>query len=318
MTMGIYKIENLINGKVYVGSSVDVEKRRYHHFYEMKKGIHKNEYLQRVFDKYGESIFEFFVLEEVGNTDILLEREDFWINSFRANDREFGYNIRKFAENNLGFRHSEESKRKMSESQKGEKSVWWGRTHTEETKLKIGDAQRGEKNHSWGKSPSIETRQKISKANKGRIPSEESRKRMSIAQKGRTVSDEHRRKISKSRIGRFAGENSCWYGKRLSLESKKKMSEAKKGEKCVWWEKKHSEETKLKMGRSQVGKRSRGKNKFIGVAPKNKKFQARISYLNKDVYLGVFFTEEDAARAYNEAARELHGLDYDINKITGE
>jgi hypothetical protein len=60
--------------------------------------------------------------------------------------------------NRLGTTHSEESRRKMSEVRKGNTN-WLGKTHSEETKRKMSEAH---------KNPSEETRRKISEANKGR------------------------------------------------------------------------------------------------------------------------------------------------------
>ena len=42
-------------------------------------------------------------------------------------------------------KHSEESKRKMSEWQKGKKAFWYGKHHSEETKRKISEAKKGKK-----------------------------------------------------------------------------------------------------------------------------------------------------------------------------
>lgn len=47
MKCGIYKIINLINGKVYIGQTINYTKRKSRHFLLLKKGIHHNEYLYR-------------------------------------------------------------------------------------------------------------------------------------------------------------------------------------------------------------------------------------------------------------------------------
>lgn len=56
---GIYHITNTTNGEFYVGSSVDFRARFRKHKFELRKGIHKNEYLQRAWNKYGEENFSF-------------------------------------------------------------------------------------------------------------------------------------------------------------------------------------------------------------------------------------------------------------------
>ena len=50
---GVYQIKNLINGKLYIGSSIDVDKRLKSHFSALDKGCHNNAYLQNAWNKYG-------------------------------------------------------------------------------------------------------------------------------------------------------------------------------------------------------------------------------------------------------------------------
>ena len=57
---GIYKIENRVNHKIYIGQSVDIYTRWYNHKHSLRNGIHYNKHLQKSWDKYGEENFEFF------------------------------------------------------------------------------------------------------------------------------------------------------------------------------------------------------------------------------------------------------------------
>ena len=59
---GIYKITNTVNGKIYIGSAVDLSRRKRDHFWSLRKGTHCNAYLQKSFNKYGENNFSFEVL----------------------------------------------------------------------------------------------------------------------------------------------------------------------------------------------------------------------------------------------------------------
>lgn len=59
---GVYMIRNKINGKRYIGSSVDLHQRRMVHFGSLRKGCHANIHLQRAFIKHGETAFEFHIL----------------------------------------------------------------------------------------------------------------------------------------------------------------------------------------------------------------------------------------------------------------
>ena len=73
--MGVYKILNTVDNKFYIGSSINIQKRFKGHTSALNKGIHNNQYLQRAWNKYGESSFAFIVLEEVFDIGNLRDRE---------------------------------------------------------------------------------------------------------------------------------------------------------------------------------------------------------------------------------------------------
>lgn len=93
-TIGIYKIQNKIDQKVYIGSSINLEYRKTKHFWMLRKGIHDNEYLQNSFNKNG---FDSFIFEVIENCEkeLLIERENFYIEKFKSNHSNFGYNLAK-------------------------------------------------------------------------------------------------------------------------------------------------------------------------------------------------------------------------------
>lgn len=66
---GIYKIENILNGDFYVGSSIDVYKRYYQHRTLLKRNKHWSTHLQNSWNKYGADNFVFTVLE-YSNLDV--------------------------------------------------------------------------------------------------------------------------------------------------------------------------------------------------------------------------------------------------------
>ena len=91
--VGIYKIENLTNGKIYIGQSIDIYERWNQHKYKAfnpnERGY--NSIIYEAFRKYGVENFSFSVLEET-SIEMLDERERFWItelDSLAPN----GYNI---------------------------------------------------------------------------------------------------------------------------------------------------------------------------------------------------------------------------------
>jgi group I intron endonuclease len=63
MGCGIYKILNIKNNKVYVGSSINLSNREYKHFWMLTNNSHDNLYLQNSFNKFGKDFFKFEVLE---------------------------------------------------------------------------------------------------------------------------------------------------------------------------------------------------------------------------------------------------------------
>lgn len=111
---GIYKIICLVNNKVYIGSSIDTKVRIRKHKESLRRKKHENNYLQNTYNKYGLDLFSYEVIEEVDDKVLLLEREQFWINAFKSNIRENGFNLKPNASSMLGFKKTEESKLKIS------------------------------------------------------------------------------------------------------------------------------------------------------------------------------------------------------------
>jgi group I intron endonuclease len=112
----------------------------------LTRNIHPNNYLQHAWKKYGERKFIFWILEEIKNFEMLITREQFYLDLFQ--DFPFGlYNLCPTAGSLLGFKFSGESKRKVSEAQKGRTSAMKGRKHSEESIKKMSEAMMGNKNH---------------------------------------------------------------------------------------------------------------------------------------------------------------------------
>ena len=85
---GVYKITNIINGKIYVGSSKDIEDRWWHHKYELNSRIHKNTHLQNAWNKYKEHNFIFEIIEEC-SPQIQFEREQYYLDTLNPFDNNF-------------------------------------------------------------------------------------------------------------------------------------------------------------------------------------------------------------------------------------
>jgi len=114
MNSGIYVIKNKNNGKLYVGSSCNLKNRFSQHLNLLQSNKH-NAKLQNSFNKHGEKLFSFEVIEYVEGKQLLIEREQYWINTLDT--FKLGYNMSPTAGSTKGFRghkHSRESKLKMS------------------------------------------------------------------------------------------------------------------------------------------------------------------------------------------------------------
>lgn len=111
MTCGIYQIVNKVNGKRYVGSSVDIERRWGEHLRMLRGDRHVNAKLQSSFNLHGESIFCFDIVERC-DPDQLVDREQFHI------DEKSEYNIAPVAQSTLGYKQTDETKEKLSLARK--------------------------------------------------------------------------------------------------------------------------------------------------------------------------------------------------------
>lgn len=80
MSSGIYKIENIANNKVYVGSSNNIETRWQKHRALLRHNKHQNSHLQGAWNKYGENSFIFSIVE-LCPVNSLLSREQYFINT---------------------------------------------------------------------------------------------------------------------------------------------------------------------------------------------------------------------------------------------
>lgn len=124
---GIYCIKNLVNNKMYIGQSDNIERRWRAHRNELAGHRHRNVHLQRAVDKYGIDNFDFSVLE-LCDVSELNDREMFYIS--RYNTFFTGYNLTLGGDGVRGVIVSEETKRRMSRSHadiSGEKNPMYGK-----------------------------------------------------------------------------------------------------------------------------------------------------------------------------------------------
>lgn len=157
---GVYRIRNLINSKIYIGSAAcqdGFRGRWYRHRRRLSTKSHANPKLQNAWNKHGADAFVFEVLLYCSPQDCLIY-EQTALDYYKPE-----YNICLVADSTLGRKHTTEAKCKMSEWQKGERGYWYGKRLSEETRRKISHSNKGkvfsqEHREKIGRSSSIRNR----------------------------------------------------------------------------------------------------------------------------------------------------------------
>ena len=191
--MIVYKITNLINNKVYIGQTVQKPYRRWKRHKQNCRLTNLTYPLYNSMRKHGIENFTFDVILECETLEELNKMEKLAIINFDSTNPEKGYNI-SLGGNNKG-KHSEETKRKISQSQVGSKNHMFGRKGSlsplfgkklsEERKLLMSIYRKGKPSPNKGKKLNQETKEKIKKANIGKKLSKETKLKISESLKGK-------------------------------------------------------------------------------------------------------------------------------------
>lgn len=253
--MIIYKIENNINGKIYIGlTTKDLSKRIAGHIAENKS------YIQKALNKYGLQSFAVSVIDSAESREILCEKERYWIQHYNCKAPN-GYNLTDGGDGLIN--PSKVVRKKISRTLKKKHIVtkgFTGRNHTEESKEQIGKSSK----RVWSDS---KFRKKMSKIHKGKVISEEQKQKISKANKGKLKGRIPWNKGRKMSL--VVGYVNPMKGKkRLDLSERNKLNKGRKA----------SEETKRKMSMVSKGK-SKTKEHILHIA----EAKAR----EKGIYLAV-------------------------------
>jgi len=207
---GIYQIINIINGKCYVGQSTQLKRRKRDHFRDFRNNVHDNSYLQKSWNKYGESVFSFNILIYCEKYE-LTRYEQYFSDYYKKNN--LSYNIRECVDSNFGVHHTEDAKKKMSLDRKGKRTgkdnPMYKKHHSEETKRAIAFVHLGKK-------LSDKHKQKISISLTGE----------NNPNYGNQRSDETKKKMSLNHSD-VKKEKNPWWNKHPSLETIRKMSDSR-------------------------------------------------------------------------------------------
>jgi group I intron endonuclease len=246
---GIYCIENIIDGKKYIGKTTDLKDRWRRHKSELSGNRHANKYLQRIYNKYGMYIFNFYVLQELPLEEkILANMEIYWIayyNSYAPDGG--GYNLTRGGEGCRGNIHTEATKNILRKKRLMQKDPRLGTKHTDERKKMWSEKRKG---------------------GSGCL--------------GYKFTEEQRKHLSEVHMG-ISPNNK---GKTYQVNTKYKNSSSK----------------------------------YFGVnfVKSSNKWACRLKYFGKEVNIGLFYDEIEAAIAYNEAEIEFYGTKAKLNEISEE
>jgi len=250
--MIIYKVINRINGKCYIGQTIQIlEERKNQHLHNYIKT-----YFHNALKKYGEDNFDWEIIEKCDSKNELDEMEFHYIKQYNSHIFEGGYNLTWGGEGITGYKHSDETKTKIGNKSK---QTWNNRNNNNnnleeyKTKISIANIKRYE---------DPKEREKLSMAQKKRYEDPKEREKTGTAiQKVWNNSNsglnsiERNKKISESRLGK----KNPMFGIKWTKEQKENMSKINKSR--IPWNKnvKHSEETCIKMSESQNKRRNREK-----------------------------------------------------------
>ena len=170
----VYKIINLVNGKVYIGKTSDVNARwRKHVKIAENKEEKAHQYLHKSISKYG---VVNFVIEKIESnlTEIeSFDRERFWIKTLDSKNPDVGMNLTDGCEGTSGLKWSEDSREKI----------------------------RGSNNHNFGKITPDDVKEKLKISSTGRKLSTEAKLKISETHKNKTISDEQKNQLSELNSG---------------------------------------------------------------------------------------------------------------------
>lgn len=237
----VYKITNLVNGKMYIGKrscKKDIEKDKY---------IGSGKLLKRAVKKNGIENFKKEILVVCNTEEEAFNEERRIIKELKATESEEYYNI---AEGGNGFTSDEVKKRWENEEYRNKirettKKLW----ENPEFREKIKEVNSNRNPANKGLKLSEDVKYKIGIMSKQHWKKEEYRKKVTEGIR-KSWENEERRKITRERM---LGEKNHFYGRKHTEETKKKLSEFHKGNKYSLG-KKHTEETKRKIGEKNRGR----------------------------------------------------------------
>lgn len=202
----IYIIHNTVSDTVYVGQSLNYERRWKSHKFDLRNNKHNNKHMQHAWDKYGESSFEFDNIEDIYRDDIITLKEDLtsyeesWILFFK----QMGFRLYNCANPRktrlVSPKCSEDTKKKISKTLTGRESSSKGIKRSQETRDRISNSKVG-RTH-VGVPHTEESIEKMRQSKLGSKHTKETCDKMSRQRKGMTSPMKGRRWSETTRLKR--------------------------------------------------------------------------------------------------------------------
>ena len=201
----VYKHQNYINNKIYIGITSEIPERRWR---KNGQGYKSNEYFYAAIKKYSWQNFSHEILFENLSRESACKKEQELIAFYKSNDRKYGYNLTNGGDSGKEF--SIESCKKMSKAKKNQ--VPWNKGKklpplSDEHKEKLRKASSGKNNPMYGVRFCGKENHRF-----GKHCSEETKRKIAATKIGKNLIEEHKLKIGKSLVGKMAKEKNPHYG----------------------------------------------------------------------------------------------------------
>lgn len=199
----VYKHTSPSN-KVYIGITCQKDPNK-----RWRNGRGYNIYFKRAVEKYGWENFTHEILFSNLSEGQAKQLEIELIEKYQSAHQEYGYNITLGGEGGNGYKHTQEAKQRISNTEKGRTSPMKGRHHSEQTRKKMSESNKGKTCWTKGIHLSEEHKKKIGDAQRGKPKFQphtpESFLRRSLSRKGKHRSEQTKQRMSEGH--KFFREN---------------------------------------------------------------------------------------------------------------
>jgi group I intron endonuclease len=142
----VYCAFNKVNEKIYIGYTTQTLKKRIAgHYCGAKNNNVANNYFKNALLKYSKDTFEWFILWESDDLQILLEKEKYFVSLLKSNVKSIGYNLTSAGDSGV---YNDEVRKKISDKAiernlKGSRNPFYGKNHSQETKDEWSKVRKG-------------------------------------------------------------------------------------------------------------------------------------------------------------------------------